>query len=150
MSYEAKLESMGYRIDPVELQFGKFFQAIRVGDLVFTSGQVPIWGETSIKGVLGADLDVQQGYEAAKLCTLNNLRVIKTIVGSLDKIETFVKVLGMVNVAPGFNQTPAVINGCSDFLVEVFGKAGAHARSAVGMTLPLNFAVEVEMIVKVK
>jgi enamine deaminase RidA (YjgF/YER057c/UK114 family) len=150
MSYENKLKEMGFTIEPAPLSFGKFVQAIRTRDLVFTSGQVPIWGDTTIKGVVGADLTIQEGYDAARLCTLNNLRAIKAVIGSLDNIVTFVRVLGMVNVSPGFTETPAVINGCSDFLVEVFGPAGAHTRSAVGMTLPLNFAVEIEMVVQVR
>ena len=150
MSYENTLLKMGYVIEPVPLKFGKFLQATRTGNLIYTSGQVPIWGEQSIKGVVGRDLTIEQGYEAAKLCALNNLRAIKAITGTLDNIEQFVKVFGMVNVATDFNETPAVINGCSDFLVEVFGDVGLHSRSAVGMTIPLNFAVEVEMIVQVK
>lgn len=150
MSYEKKLRDMGYAIEPAELQFGKLMQAVRTGNLVYTSGQVPIWGEKSILGKVGGDLSLEQGYEAAKWCALNNLRAIKAVVGSLDQIVRFVKVLGMVNVAPGFDQTSAVINGCTDFLCEVFGEAGKHARSAVGMTLPMNFAVEIEMITEVR
>lgn len=149
MSYEAKLKSMGLDVAPVELAFGKFVQAVRVGNLVFTSGQVSAWGDKTIKGKVGGDLTPEQGYEAARYCTLNCLRAIKALT-SLDNIVQVVKVLGMVNVAPGFDGTPSVINGCSDFLREVFGDAGKHARSAVGMTLPLNFAVEIEMVVEVK
>ena len=150
MSYEKKLQELGYAIEPAQLDTGKFVQASRTGNLVFTSGQIPLWGDKSIKGKVGGDLTIEQGYEAAKLCALNNLRAIKAAVGSLDNIVRIVKVLGMVNVAPGFDNTPAVINGCSDFVREVFGEAGYHSRSAVGMTIPLNWAVEVEMVVEVK
>ncbi|MEM2161109.1 MAG: RidA family protein [Candidatus Nitrosotenuis sp.] len=150
MSYEKKLQQMGYTIEPLTLDNGKFVQDVRVGNLIFTSGQVPIWGDKTIKGKIGQDLTLEQGYEAAKYCALNNLRAIKTITGSLDTIKRIVKVFGMVNVAPGFDNTPGVINGCSELLREIFDKAGHHARSAVGMTIPLNFAVEVEMVVEVE
>jgi enamine deaminase RidA (YjgF/YER057c/UK114 family) len=150
MSYEKKLQQMGYTIEPLTLDNGKFVQAVRTDNLIFTSGQVPIWDDKTIKGKVGQDLTLEQAYEAAKLCALNNLRAIKTITGSLDAVKRIVKVFGMVNVAPGFENTPGVINGCSEFLREVFDKAGHHARSAVGMTIPLNFAVEVEMVVEVE
>jgi enamine deaminase RidA (YjgF/YER057c/UK114 family) len=150
MSYEAKLRELGYTIEPVELNAGKIMNAVRTGNLIYTSGQVSRWGDREIKGRLGRDLSVEQGYEAARFSTLGCLRAIKTLAGSLDNVVQFVKVLGMVNVAPDFDNTPAVIHGCSDLLLEVFGEAGRHARSAVGMTLPLNFAVEIEMVVEVR
>jgi enamine deaminase RidA (YjgF/YER057c/UK114 family) len=124
--------------------------AVRTGNLIYTSGQVSRWGDREIKGRLGADLTVEQGYEAARFSALSCLRAIKTLAGSLDDVAQVVKVLGMVNVAPGFDNTPGVIHGCSDLLLEVFGEAGRHARSAVGMTLPQNYAVEIEMIVEVR
>lgn len=150
VSYESILKKLGYVVEPTNLVFGKFVQGVRTGNLVFTSGQVSVWGDKAIKGKVGQDLTVKEGYEAARLCALNNLRVLKTLVGSLDNIVRIVKVLGMVNVAPGFDDTPGVINGCSDLLQEVFGEAAGHARSAVGMTIPLNYAVEIEMVVEVK
>ena len=150
MSFEQKLKEMGYVIEPVELDTGKIIQAVKTGNLVFTSGQVSSWAGKSVKGKIGRDLTVEQGYEAAKFCTLNNLRAIKTLAGTLDNIVRFVKVLGMVNTAPDFDDTPGVVNGCSDLIREVFGKAGHHSRSAVGMTLPLGWAVEIEMVVEVK
>jgi len=103
-----------------------------------------------VMGKVGQDISVEEGYAAARLATLNCLRAIKTLAGSLDAVTRIVKVFGMVNAAPDFNNTPAVIHGCSDLLLEVFGEAGRHARSAVGMTIPLNYAVEVEMIVEVE
>jgi len=127
MSYETRLREMGYVIEAVQLDTGRILQATRVGNLVFTSGQVPSWEGKSIKGKIGTDLTVEQGYEAAKLCGLNNLRAIKAVIGSLDNLVRFVKVFGMVNVAPGFDDTPAVVNGCSEFIREVFGEAGYHA-----------------------
>ena len=149
MSYERKLKEMGYVIDPMELDTGKFVMAVKTGNLIFTGGQVPIWGDKTIKGKVGQDISLEEAYEAAKICALNNLRVIKTLAGSLDNIVQIIKVLGMVNVAPGFDNTTGVIHGCSDLLREIFGRAGSHARSAVGVTLPFNYAVEIEMIVEV-
>jgi enamine deaminase RidA (YjgF/YER057c/UK114 family) len=149
MSYEAKLTELGYRVEPVELSVGRFLKAVRTGNLIFTAGQVSSWDGREIKGKLGEDLSLDEGYEAARLCALNCLAAVKTLSGSLDAVVRIVKVLGMVNVAPGFDNTPGVIHGCSDLLNEVFGEAGRHARSAVGMTIPLNYAVEVEMVVEV-
>lgn len=150
MSYEAKLRELGYAIEPIDLNAGKIMHAVRTGNLVYTSGQVSRWEDREIKGRLGRDLTVEQGYEAARFSALSCLRAIKSLVGSLDQVVKVVKVLGMVNVAPDFDNTPAVIHGCSDLLLEVFGEAGRHARSAVGMTLPQSYAVEIEMIVEVQ
>ena len=150
MSYEAKLRELGYTIEPIDLNAGKIMHAVRTGNLIYTSGQVSRWGDREIKGRLGRDLTVEQGYEAARFSALSCLRAIKSLVGSLDNLVQVVKVLGMVNVAPDFDNTPAVIHGCSDLLLEVFGEAGRHARSAVGMTIPLNYAVEIEMIVELR
>ena len=148
MSYEAKLRELGYSIEPIELDAGKLMHAVRTGNLIYTSGQVSRWGDREIKGKLGRDLSVEQGYEAARLCALNCLRAVKTLAGSLDNVAQIVKLLGMVNVAPDFDDTPAVIHGASDLLLELFGAAGRHARSAVGMTIPMNYAVEIELIVE--
>jgi enamine deaminase RidA (YjgF/YER057c/UK114 family) len=150
MSYEQALKQMGYVIEPVGLDNGKFVQAVQTGNLIYTSGQVSSWDGKALKGKIGGDLTVEEGYLAARFCALNNLRALKTVCGSLDNIVQFVKVVGMVNVAPGFDDTPGVINGCSELLREVFGKAGQHSRSAVGMTVPLGWAVEIEMVVEVK
>lgn len=149
MSYEAKLHEMGYTIEPVTLDNGKFLAAVRTGNLIFTAGQVSRWEGRDIKGKVGDDLTLEEGYAAARSCALNCLRAIKTVHGSLDSIVRIVKVFGMVNVAPGFDNTPGVMHGCSDLLREVFGEVGYHARSAVGMTIPFNYAVEVEMVVEV-
>ena len=124
--------------------------AVRTGNLVYTSGQTSKWGGKEIKGQVGAEVTVEQGYEAARYCVLGCLAAIHTLCGSIDKVVRIVKVLGMVNVAPGFVDTPSVIHGASDTLIEVFGDAGHHARSAVGMTIPANYAVEVELIAEVR
>jgi enamine deaminase RidA (YjgF/YER057c/UK114 family) len=150
MSYAAKLQEMGYTLETVQLDNGKFVLAVQTGNLVYTAGCVSSWGDKVIKGKVGADLTVEEAYEGAKFSALNCLQAIHSLTGSIDNITRIVKVLGMVNVAPGFDNTPGVIHGCSDFLREVFGETGHHARSAVGMTLPFNFAVEVELIAEVK
>ena len=148
MSYVNKIASLGYQIQKTELNTGRFMSAVQVGNLVYTSGSVSRFFDTEIKGHVGADLTVEQGYQAARLSTLNALQAVHSLVG-LDRVVRIVKVLGMVNVAPGFDNTPAVIHGCSDLLLEVFGDAGRHARSAVGMVIPFNFATEVELIIEV-
>jgi enamine deaminase RidA (YjgF/YER057c/UK114 family) len=150
MSYEARLRELGYTIDVVSDDAGKIMLAVRSGNLVFTSGQVSSFGGREIFGRLGAELTVEQGYEAAQLSALGCLRAVKAVVGSLDNVVRVVKLLGMVNVAPGFYDTPGVIHGATDMMRNVFGDQGKHARSAVGMTLPLNYAVEVEAIFEVK
>ena len=151
MSVEAKLKAMGYDITPAVLGQGKIEPAVRTGNLVFTSGQVSQRGAESYKGKVGGDLTVEQGYSAARLSALNCLEAVKAIVGDLDKVTRVVKLLGMVNAAEGITRTPEVIHGCTDLLNELFGPAGRHARSAVGLyQLPANYAVEIEMIVEVK
>lgn len=150
MSYEAKLQEMGYTLESVELDNGKFVLAVQTGNLIFTAGCVPVWGDTKYVGKIGSDFTVEEGYEAAKLCALNCLQAIKTVAGSLDNVTRIIKVFGMVNVAPDFDNTPGVIHGCSDLIREVFGDAGLHARSAIGLTVPFNYAVEIEMIAEVK
>jgi enamine deaminase RidA (YjgF/YER057c/UK114 family) len=150
MSYEAKLKSLGYELEVIDLNMGKIMGAVRTGNLVYTSGQTSKFGGQQIIGKVGGDLTVEQGYEAARLCGLCCLQAVKSAVGSLDNVVRVVKVLGMVNVAPGFTNTPAVIHGASDLFLEVFGEAGRHARSAVGMQIPVDYAVEVEVIFEVK
>ena len=122
MSFEAKLQEMGYTLKPIELNAGRLMLAVRTGNLVYTSGQVPNRDGRAIKGKVGQDVSVEEGYEAAKLATLNCLELIRTVVGSLDNVVRIVKVFGMVNVGPDFNDTPAVVHGCSDLLIELFGE----------------------------
>jgi enamine deaminase RidA (YjgF/YER057c/UK114 family) len=149
--YEAKLTALGYTLAPVELFTGRFMRAVRTGNLIYTAGSVSSFDGTEIKGQIGADLSVEQGYTAARLATLSALAAVKAVAGgSLEAVAQVVKVLGMVNVGPNFNRTSDVIHGCSDLLLEVFGDAGRHARSAVGMVIPYNYAVEVELIVEVR
>lgn len=150
MSYDAKLAEKGYTLETIELNAGRLMLAKRTGNLVYTSGSVSRWGDQQIKGKVGKDISVEEGYEAAKLCTLNCLQAVKSLAGSLDNVVQVVKVFGMVNVAPDFDNTPAVIHGCSDLLIEIFGENGRHARSAIGLTVPDNWACEIEIIFEVK
>jgi enamine deaminase RidA (YjgF/YER057c/UK114 family) len=150
VSYEERLRELGFEITAGDLDAGRFVRAVRTGNLVYTAGAVSNWDGKVVKGKVGEDLTTEEGYEAARLSAVSSLSAVKSIVGSLDKVVRVVKVLGMVNVAPGFDDTPGVIHGCSDLINQVFGDAGKHARSAVGMTIPFNFAVEVEMVVEVE
>ena len=151
MHIEDKLKAMGFELQPAVLGQGKIEPAVRTGNLVLTSGQVSQRGDRSYVGKVGGELTLEQGYEAARLCALNCLAAVQAVVGDLDKVRRVVKVFGMVNAADGFTQTPEVIHGCTDLLNELFGAAGRHARSAVGLyQLPRNVAVEIEMIVEVE
>jgi len=150
--YEAKLNEMGITLPDAPAPLAAYVPAQKTGDLVYTSGQIPLKaGELIFKGKVGADLTEEQAYEAAKLCAVNCLSAVKGVIGSLDKIEQIVKVTGFVNSAPEFVAQPKVLNGASDLFLEVFGDAGRHARAAVGVCeLPIDAAVEVEIIVKLK
>jgi enamine deaminase RidA (YjgF/YER057c/UK114 family) len=123
-----------------------------VGNLLFLSGKGPNKPDGSyVTGKVGKDLTIEEGYEAAKLAAISHLAVLKAELGSLNKVKRIVKVLGMVNCTEDFKDQPKVINGYSDFMVEIFGEKGKHARSAVGMnSLPMNIAVEVEVIVEIE
>lgn len=150
--YEAKLVSMGMKLPPVPKPVAAYVPAIQADKYIYTSGQLPmVEGKLAYKGKLGSELTEDQGYAAAKVCAVNCLSAIRDIAGSLDNIERIVKVTGFVNSAPGFSNQPGVMNGASELLSEIFGEAGNHARSAVGVSeLPLGAAVEVELIVKIK
>lgn len=152
MSIESKLKEMGLTLPEAPKPVAAYVPAVMSGGYVYTAGQIPfVGGELKYKGKVGRDLDESQGYEAARVCVLNCLSVIKAQVGSLDNVEQVVKVTGFVSSAPGFNGQPKVINGASELLGQLFGDKGLHARSAVGVNeLPLDAACEVEMIVKVK
>ncbi|HEY3060483.1 MAG TPA: RidA family protein [Chloroflexota bacterium] len=127
-----------------------YVPARRVGNLVYTAGQISGTVDREIKGKLGADMDLEQGREAARVCALNCLAAVLTVIESLDSIKQLVRVGAFVNSVDGFNQQPLVANGASDLFVEIFGDAGRHARTAVGVNeLPAGFAVEVELIVEV-
>ena len=149
---EQKLRELGLLLPEVPKPVAAYVPGVLADGLVFTSGQLPIVnGELKYKGRLGEDLSSANGYEAAQQCALNCLAVIKQLAGSLNQVEKIVKVVGYVNSAPGFYEQPQVINGASNLLGQVFGEKGLHARSAVGVSaLPLNAAVELELVVKVR
>ncbi|QGG47272.1 RidA family protein [Heliorestis convoluta] len=151
MSVETKLQEMGLTVPEAPKPVAAYVPALRVGDYIYTSGQIPfVNGELKYKGKVGKDLTPEDAYEAAKICCLNCLSVIKGQVGDLNQVKQIVKVVGFVNSGPGFQGQPGVINGASELLGQVFGTKGQHARSAVGVNeLPLDAAVEVEMIVQV-
>ena len=151
MTIEDRLHEIGIELTEVFPPAGKYVGAVRTGSLVFVSGAGPIRPDgTFVTGKVGRDVDLDAAKEAARLTGLQLLAVLRAELGSLDRVARVVKTLGMVNSAPGFNRTPAVIDGCSELLIEVFGEAGRGARSAVGMAeLPFDIAVEIELVVEV-
>jgi enamine deaminase RidA (YjgF/YER057c/UK114 family) len=150
--FEEKIKKMGITIPEVVRPLAAYIPAMQVGNLVMTSGQVPISaGKVKYMGKVGSDLSEEEGKEAAKLCALNCLSAIKSVIGTLDKIKRVVKLTVFVSSAEGFTAQPKVANGASEFIGEIFGDAGKHVRSAVGVSeLPLNSAVEIEMIVEIQ
>jgi enamine deaminase RidA (YjgF/YER057c/UK114 family) len=151
MGADKRLAELGIVLPPSPAPVANYVRAVRVGNLLFLAGHGPQKdGALSHIGKVGRELTVQQGQEAARLVGLNLLASMREALGSLDRVKRIVKVLGMVNSAPGFTDQPKVINGFSDLMVEVFGEAGRHARSAVGLAeLPFGISVEIEMIVEV-
>ena len=148
---EERLADLGMVLPPVFPPAGNYLACVIIDDMVYVGGHGPISGSDIIRGKVGADLTLEEAQEAARITALSILATLKAELGNLDRIERIVKVFGMVNVAPGFNETPAVIDGCSDLLVKVFGDAGQHARSAVGLAeLPFDIAVEIELIAKLR
>jgi enamine deaminase RidA (YjgF/YER057c/UK114 family) len=151
MSAEQRLNELGIELpDPPE-PVGSYVEAVQSGNLLFVAGHGPIGLDGQlVRGKVGDALDVDAGYQAARLVGLGLLATIRAELGSLDRVSRVVKVFGMVNCPPDFGRHPQVINGVSDLMVEVFGDAGRHARSAVGMgSLPFDIPVEVEMVVEV-
>ncbi|CAN5281146.1 RidA family protein [soil metagenome] len=152
MSHEAKLQELGLTLPPVPAPGGNYVHAVRTGNLLYLAGKGPYTDDGSrATGKVGADVSVEDAYKHARSVGLTLIAVMQQELGSIDKVKQIVKVLGMVNGAPDFGQQPAVINGCSDLFVEVFGDAGRHARSAVGMgSLPNQITVEIEVIIEVE
>lgn len=151
MTISARLAELGITLPAVAKPLAAYVPAVRTGNLVYTSGQLPMQsGELTHIGKVGAEVPPEQGKIAARTCALNALAAIDALAG-IDSVVRVVKLVGFVASAPGFNGQPAVINGASEFLGEVFGETGAHARSAVGVSeLPLGAPVEVELIVEVR
>jgi enamine deaminase RidA (YjgF/YER057c/UK114 family) len=147
---DGRLAELGIELPAPFPPAGNYLPCVRSGDLLHVGGHGPVDGSTAIIGKVGGDLSLDDGRRAARMTALSILATMRQELGDLDRVRRFVKVFGMVNVAPGFNQTPAVIDGCSDVLVEIFGDAGRHTRSAVGMAaLPFDIAVEIELIAEV-
>lgn len=149
---ETKLQELQIVIPDAPKPLASYVPAVRVGDLIFTSGQLPMQnGVLQFPGQLGSTVSVEEGSQAARISVINCLSAVKGLLGNLDAIEQIVKVTVFINSAASFTQQPEVANGASDLLLEIFGEAGKHSRSAVGVSaLPRNASVEIEMIVKVK
>lgn len=152
MRIEKRLAALGLELPQPPVPVGNYLPAARVGNLVFTSGQTArINGMRRYVGVVGQEVSQEDAYLSARDAMLNCLACVKQAVGSLDRVRRVVKVIGFVNAGRDFAAQPAAINGASDLLEQVFGEAGRHARSAVGLSsLPSNVSVEVELIVEVR
>jgi enamine deaminase RidA (YjgF/YER057c/UK114 family) len=152
MSAEAKLKERGIVLAPLPKPVANYLPYRLVGNVLYLSGQGP-FDEKGVQmtGKLGAEINIEEGYRRARRVGLGLLAAMRDALGSLDRVDFVVKLLGMVNAVPDFNDSPKVINVCSDLFVEVFGDAGRHARSAVGhVMLPNQISVEIEAIVAVK
>jgi enamine deaminase RidA (YjgF/YER057c/UK114 family) len=149
---EEKISQLGYSIPEAPKPLAAYIPSLVVNNLVMTAGQLPIVnGELKFKGKLGKDLTEEEGKNAAEICLLNCLSVIKSAIGNLDKLDHILKLTVFVNSSDGFTAQPKVANGASELCVKIFGEEGKHVRSAVGVNeLPLNAAVEIEMIAKLK
>jgi len=143
---EARLQELGITLPTPPAPVASYVPFVITGNLVNVSGQVSVDAKGGVKGKLGDTIEVEEGQAAARLCALNLLAQVKTACGGdLDRVKRVVKIGGFVNVTPDFEPIPQVMNGCSDLMVQVFGDAGRHARSAVGVAnLPLNYAVEAD------
>lgn len=150
MSVTQRLAQLGITIPDVPAPAGAYVPALVDGTHVYTSGQLPFVDGTLLHpGVVGDTVSVDDAYQAARQCAINALAAIQSVIGDLEKVEQVVKVVGFVTSADGFHQQPAVINGASELLGEVFGERGRHARSAVGVAaLPLGSSTEVEVTVR--
>ena len=150
---EDKLKDLGIILPQAQSPVANYVSAVQSGQLMFLAGAgpAPLPDGTMPKGKLGLDFTVEEGYEHARSVGLIQITRMKEELGDLSRVKQIVKLLAMVNCIPDFNQHPAVVNGCSDFLVEVFGEEGRHARSAVGMSnLPFSIPVEIEMIIEIR
>lgn len=148
---EARLKELGITLPSPPQPVANYVNGVRTGNLIFLAGKGPRYADgREITGKLGQDVTLEQGYEGARLTAINQLAVLKSMLGDLNKVKRIVKVLGMVNSDPDFVDQPKVINGFSDLMAEVFGHKGKHARAAVGMaSLPRGQAVEIELVVEV-
>ena len=148
---EGRIAALGHELPTVAAPLAAYVPALRSGNLIFTSGQLPTRnGELAYTGIVGRDVTPEDAKLAAEICALNAIAAVKSVVGNLDNVRRVVKIVGFVASDPSFTAQPGVINGASELLLAVFGDAGKHARSAVGVAaLPINAPVEVELIVEV-
>jgi len=148
---DARLAALGIELPPLAKPVANYLGCKRVGDLLYVGGHGPVTANGVVRGKVGGTVSVDAARDAARATALSMLATVRAELGSLDRVRQIVKVFGMVNCAPGFNRTPEVIDGCSDVLVAIFGDAGRHTRSAVGMAeLPFDICVEIEMVVQVE
>lgn len=151
MTVEEKLRELGITLPAAPAAVGAYVPWVRTGNLIFTSGQLP-WqeGKLAYTGKLGADLSVDQGYHAARVCTINAIAQLKAATGDLERIRQVVRIEGYVHAAPGFHEHAKVLNGASDLINEVFGLRGRHARTALGINeMPLNAAIQLCIIAEI-
>ena len=150
MNVEQNLKELGLALPPPPKPLASYVTVVKTGNLLFVSGHGPYDdGKTKLSGKIGEELTIEEGYQVARNVALNCLASVEAAIGSLDMVKQVVKVMGMVNCTEDFKDQPKVINGCSDLLVAVFGEAGKHARSAVGVqALPNQIPVEIEMILE--
>ena len=149
-SPEKALEALGFALPQLPAPGGNYLSAKRVGAMIYLAGVISMDADGVIVGTAGLDRSIEEGYIAARACALTQLAVLKRELDSLDRIAEILTVNGYVNAAPGFGDSPAVINGASDLLVHIFGEAGRHVRAAVGVSaLPRNALVELQMTVRV-
>ena len=148
---EAKLKELGITLPSPPQPVANYVNGVRAGNLIFLAGKGPKYADgTEMSGKLGTDITIEQGYEGARQTAINQLAVLKTMLGDLNKVKRIVKVLGLVNCDPSFIDQPQVVNGFSDLMVEVFGEKGKHARAAIGVaSLPRGQSVEIELVVEV-
>ncbi|QNA44631.1 RidA family protein [Lacibacter sediminis] len=152
-SADEKIKELRLQLPPASKPIANYVKYVRTGNLIFLAGHGPTKADgTNIMGKVGKDLTIEQAYEAAKVTALSLIATLKDALGGdLSKVKRIVKVNGYVNCLPDFTEQPKVINGCSDLLVQIFGEKGKHARAAMGMVaLPMNIAVEIEMVVEVE
>ena len=148
---EEKILELGLELPKISTPIASYIPAKKVGNLVFTSGQLPmVNGELTNTGFLGKEVSIEDANRAAQVCTLNALAAVKGVIGDLDQIKSIIRVVGYVASTPEFTKQPAVVNGASDLLLQIFGDEGKHARSAIGVSaLPLNAPVEIELTVEI-
>jgi enamine deaminase RidA (YjgF/YER057c/UK114 family) len=150
LSPEQTLAALGLELPPMPALGGNYVPAKQVGSIVYLSGAVSSGPDGFVTGTAGLDRSIEEGYAAARACALTQLAILKHVLGSLDRVAEVLTLNGYVNAANGFPDSPAIINGASDLLVQVFGEAGRHVRAAVGLNaLPRNALVEIQMTVRV-